>query len=156
MSYTIGVERGWENLPEMFPLYCQHYHEMSERFRADSMPVSPFNPRIDAYVDYWQKGMLINYAVRDEAGAAVGYANIYLTSDMHNQDMIAQEDTIFVLKEHRKGVGRRLTKFILADLKARGVKRASVTTSTDLRVSKLLERIGFKHVAHAMTYFFEV
>jgi ribosomal protein S18 acetylase RimI-like enzyme len=68
--------------------------------------------------------------------------------------MIASEDTIYLLPDHRNGVGRRLAKHILADLRERGVKRLSVTAVTDLRVAKLWERMGFRHTAHAMTYVF--
>lgn len=153
-GYQISIENGWENLPEVFPLYATHYREMQERLASEGMDIPPFNPRIDAYVRAWQSGELINYIVRDEDGAAVGYSNVYLAHDMHNSEMIAQEDTIFVLKPHRRGVGRRLTRFILDDLRARGVKRAFITTATDLRVAKMLTRLGFQHTAHAMTYFF--
>jgi GNAT superfamily N-acetyltransferase len=70
---------------------------------------------------------------------------------MHNQDLIAQEDTVFVLKEHRNGIGRKLIQAVHEELKQRGVKRLNITTATDLRVSKLLLRMGYKHTAHAMT-----
>lgn len=155
MTYSFAVEKGWLNAKELFPLYCEHYQEMTERFRANSMPVSPFNPRIEAYFKAFQSGDLINYVVRDEDDNAVGYSNVYLTNDMHNRDLIAQEDTIFITKEHRNGVGKKLVRFILGDLKSRGVKRVNVTALTDLRVAKIWERMGFRHTAHSMTYFFD-
>lgn len=154
-GYSFHVEQGCLNLIELFPLYAQHYHEMSERLKNDGHPVSPFNPRVDAYIDRWKSGSLINYVARDSDGKAVGYSNVYVTNDMHNQDLIAQEDTIFVLKAHRNGVGRKLVRFVLDDLKKRGVKRANVTALTDLRVAKVWQRMGFKHVADAMTYYIE-
>jgi GNAT superfamily N-acetyltransferase len=73
---------------------------------------------------------------------------------MHNQDLIAQEDTVFVLKEHRTGWGRKLIKAVHQELEKRGVKRLNITTATDLRVSKLLSRMGYQHTAHAMTVTF--
>jgi GNAT superfamily N-acetyltransferase len=51
-------------------------------------------------------------------------------------------------------MGRRLIGFVHEELKRRGVKRLNITTATDLRVSKLLERMGYKHTAHAMTITF--
>jgi L-amino acid N-acyltransferase YncA len=155
MEYRFSIERGWENLPELFPLYAQHYREMKARLEADGHQIGAFNPRVQTYVEAWQAGNLINYVVRGEDGKAVGYSNVYLTNDMHNSELIAREDTIFILKEHRNGVGRRLVKFILSDLQARGVKRVGVTAMTDLRVAKIWQRMGFKPVATAMTYYFD-
>ena len=79
---------------------------------------------------------------------------MYLTRDMHNQDLIATEDTVFVLKEHRNGVGKQLVRFILDDLQRRGVKRLLVSAMTDLRVAKLWGRMGFKEAATQMVYTF--
>jgi len=79
---------------------------------------------------------------------------VYVTNDMHNHDLIAQEDTVYVLPEHRTGWGRKLIQEVHNELKRRGVKRLNITTATDLRVSKLLGRMGYKHTAHAMTITF--
>lgn len=154
MTYQFSIESGSENLTEMFPLYAAHYQEMRDRLTRDGIETSPFKPRVDAYIAAWESGGLQNYAVRTEAGEVVGYANVYLTNDMHNGDLIAQEDAIFVLKEHRNGVGRKLVRFILDDLAVRGVKRAHITAMTDLRVAKIWARMGFKPAATAMIYNF--
>lgn len=153
MTYVLAIERGSENLRELFPLYAAHYEEMRQRLAGDGIEVSPFNPQVDSYVRHWEAGTLLNYTVR-AGGAAVGYSNVYLAKDMHNGDLIAQEDTIFVLKEHRNGIGQKLVKFILDDLKGRGVKRAHVTAMTDLRVVPIWKRMGFKPAATAMIYTF--
>ena len=154
MTYRIAIERGEETLSELFPLYATHYREMQERLARDGITVADFDARWDQYCAYWIAGHLINYVVRTEDGKPVGYSNVYLTHDMHNGEFIAREDTIFILKEHRNGIGKKLVQFILADLKARGVKRVNVNAMTDLRVAKLWQRMGFKHAAHAMTYTF--
>lgn len=154
MTYQFLIENGALNLPELFPLYAQHYREMQERLRRDGFEWPDFNPRVPAYVSAWQNGELTNYVVRTEAGEAIGYGNVYVTQDMHNSEWIAQEDTIFVRADHRNGVGRKLVRFVLDDLNSRGVKRAHITAMTDLRVGKIWARMGFKHTAEAMTYFF--
>jgi GNAT superfamily N-acetyltransferase len=79
---------------------------------------------------------------------------VYITNDMHNGDLISQEDTLFVLKEHRNGVGKKLVQFVLQELKSRGVKRLIVSAMTDLRVAKLWGRMGFKEAATQMIYEF--
>ncbi len=80
--------------------------------------------------------------------------NVYVTNDMHNHDKIAHEDALFILKEHRNGLGRKFVQFGLAELQRRGVKRLFVEAVTDLRVAKLWSRMGFKERAIQMTYDF--
>ena len=153
MNYRFMLENGAENKHELEPLYRRHYAEMQERLAREGIEVAPFSPRWDMYDRAWQGGYLLNFVVRAD-GEPVGYSNIYLTSDMHNGELIAREDTIYVLPEHRNGIGRKLSKAILGHLRSRGVKRLHVQALTDLRVAKLWERMGFKHTAHAMTYTF--
>lgn len=153
-GYEISIERGDLNFAELEPIYRQHYGEMKSRLDADGVPIGEFNMRIEAYFEAWSEGWLINYVARKD-GRAVGYCNVYLTDDMHNSERIAQEDALYVLPEHRRGVGRDLVKFALADLEARGVKRVHITPVTDLRVGKIWKRMGFKEVATQMMYVFE-
>lgn len=153
MSYTIGLEGFDASYPELETLYREHYQEMCDRLAGDGIEMSPYNPRLDEYSRASVGGWLLTIVARHE-GKAVGYCNVYVTQDMHNRDLIAQEDTIFVTKAHRNGLGKNLVKFGLAELKSRGVKRLHVSAMTDLRVAKLWERMGFKHAAHQMTYTF--
>lgn len=153
MSYTFHLARFRETYSELEPLYRQHYAEMTERLEADGIPCSPYNPRLEQYIKSGDEGWLLTFILR-HGEEAVGYSNVYLTNDMHNGDLIAQEDTVFVLKEHRNGVGKKLVKVILEELKERGVKRVSVSALTDLRVAKLWKRMGFKEAAIQMIYTF--
>lgn len=153
-GYKFALENGEHNCPEMMPLYSQHYTEMRERLSVDGIDIPEFKPRLQVYFDGMNAGHILNYIVRTDAGEAVGYANIYLTQDMHNSEYIAQEDTVFIIKAHRNGIGKKLVQFILDDLRKRGVKRVNITPVTDLRVGKIWERMGFKPVAQVMTYIF--
>ena len=137
----------------MEPIYRLHYAAMRERLAASGVALSDYSPRRKQYNDANRDGWLLHFVLRCD-GRAVGYSNIYLTNDMHNGDLIAQEDTIYVVPEHRNGSGRLLARSVHAELKTRGVKRLNVTTATDLRVSKWLERQGYKHTAHCMTLVF--
>lgn len=146
-----------ENLAEIYqelePICLEHYAEMSARLAQEGVEVSAYNPRLDQYFEAGNGGWLLTFVLRFE-GKIVGYSNIYLTNDMHNRDFIAQEDVLFVTKTHRNGIGRTFTKFGLAELKKRGVKRFSVSALTDLRVAHLWKRMGFKEVATQMMYVF--
>ena len=153
VTYAVSLEQALESYKDLEPLYRAHYAAMRERMAAQGVQMSPYNPRIEQYDKASKEGWLLTFVLRCD-GKAVGYSNIYVTNDMHNGDLIAQEDTIYVVPEHRNGSGRLLARFVHAELKARGVKRLNVTTATDLRVSKWLERQGYKHTAHCMTLTF--
>ena len=153
MSYDFSVESFEATLPELMPLYREHYAEMVERLEGQGMPQPPFAPRLDRYIDADRGGWLLTFVLRS-GGQPVGYANVYLTSNMHNGELMAQEDAIFVTRSHRNGVGRQLVEFGLQQLKSRGVKRLLVSAVTDLRVAKLWRRMGFRDVATQMAYVF--
>lgn len=153
MTYEINLERGDLNYDELEPNYRSHYAEMKARLESDGLTVSDYNPRLEQYFQSFKDGWLLNYVVRKD-GVAVGHANVYLTNDMHNGDFIASEDVLYIMPEHRNGIGKTLVKYIMADLDARGVKRILITPVTDLRVAKIWRRMGFKDVANLMTYEF--
>lgn len=155
MTYQIGLEDFRDTLKDIFPLYCEHYAEMRARLKSEGIETSEFNPRLDAYCKAAEVGQLLHFVVRGEDGAPVGYSNLYLTNDMHNGDLIAKEDTVFVTKGHRNGVGRKLMQYIIGALRAHGVKRGHVTAVTDPRVVKLWTRMGFKPAGMSMIFNFE-
>jgi ribosomal protein S18 acetylase RimI-like enzyme len=74
---------------------------------------------------------------------------------MHNGDLIATEDMIYVLPEHRNGLGTKIVRFALEELRTRKVKRVLVSPVTDLRVAKIWRRMGFREVAVQMSYEFK-
>jgi GNAT superfamily N-acetyltransferase len=153
LTYSIGIERGDLNYNELEPNYRRHYAEMKERLARDCIEISDYNPRLDQYFNAFRGGWLINYVARFN-GQPVGHSNIYLTNDMHNGDFIAQEDMIYVVPEHRNGLGRKLARYVLDDLQSRGVTRLSILAVTDLRAEKLWRRMGFKPAAQMMTFTF--
>ena len=153
MSYTVAIENLRKNYGAMEHIYRQHYATMRERLAGSGVEMSDYNPRKEQYFAANEAGHLLHFVLRCD-GEVVGYANIYLTNDMHNNDFIAQEDTIYVVPQHRNGSGRLLARFVHQELKARGVKRLNVTIATDLVVSKWLARQGYKHAAHCMTLVF--
>ncbi len=151
--YAFAQESFEQTYPEIEPLYREHYAEMKARKESLGLSVSDYNPRLDQYVGAANRGDLLTFIARHD-GNAVGYINVYVTNDMHNMDKIAAEDTIFVTKGHRNGLGKKLVKFGLEELRKRGVKHLNVSAMTDLRVEKLWARMGFKPVATQMIYVF--
>lgn len=153
MTYRYSVERYADTLEEMIPIYQAHYAELLEKLGDDAANMGPFNPRFDDYIEANDSGSMIHFIVRKD-GAAVGYANVYLSLDMHNQDLIATEDAIYIKTGHRNGIGRKMTIGIVAALKASGVKRAHMTAAIDPRAAALWGRLGFKKTGVRMTQYF--
>lgn len=153
MEYAFSVENLKATYPEMSALYRRHYGEMQERLLAQGVTLPPYDPQLERYFASNDVGHLIHFVVRLN-GEAVGYSNIYLSTDMHNGQLIAVEDTIYLRPDHRNGVGRKFAKAILANLKSRGVIRLQATALTDLRVIPLWKRMGFREVGAVMVYEF--
>lgn len=151
MTYAFGVERWADVYPEFEPLLRRHYEEMAARLAAEGHDASsPFAPRVDAYGEANDSGRMVFFTIRAD-GSPVGYAIIYVSQSMHNGDLVAHEDAIYVLPEHRNGIGRKLIRRIIAALREAGVKRVSMAATTDPRAEKLWRRLGFKPVAMQMT-----
>jgi GNAT superfamily N-acetyltransferase len=153
LTYSIALEDFERTYAEIEPLYRTHYGEMQARLASLGRTIGPYKPRLDEYLKACRGGYLLTFIARKE-GKPVGYCNVYLTNDMHNGEPIAVEDTVYVLPAHRNGLGRKLILFGLEELKKRGALRLNITTRTDPRVVRLLERIGFVPVAVQMTYEF--
>lgn len=154
MTYEFKMVNGVEWHTPLESLYRKHYAEMKERLERDGHVIGEYNPRLDVYFPAMERGDMLTFIVL-ESGTLVGYSNVWLTSDMHNSEPIAQEDTIYMLPDYRKGAGRQLVKFIMAELERRGIKRVTISPVTDLRVGKIWQRMGFKPVAELMTYHFK-
>lgn len=152
--YSIDIVKFRDVYPGVLEdLMTIHYAEMKERLEDLGNVVSPFNPRLKEYYEAGDEGYLLTF-ILEKDWKAIGYCNMYITQDMHNQDLIAEEDAIFVLKEERNGIGAKFTKFILNNLKNRGIKHLTVSARTDPRVTKLWKRLGFKEIATQMQYIF--
>lgn len=154
-AYEIRRVNGHEWHDRIDPLYRRHYAEMKARLDGDGMPIGDYAPRLDQYFPAMDRGDLLTFIVLEKE-TIVGYSNIWLTNDMHNGELIAQEDTIYILPEHRNGIGRKLAKVIIDLLQKIGVRRFTITAVTDTRMVPVWQRMGFKPLAQMMTYTFEV
>ena len=150
MTYRIAQEVGHENTDELMPLYLTQYEEMRSRLASEGIEIPPCNPRLDQYFAASRAGYLLNFVVRLESGEAIGYSNIYVTNDMHSGELMAQEDSIYIRKDHRRGIGKKLTAFVLSHLASIGCKSMRIQAMTDPRAVKLWGRMGFKPAAVVM------
>ena len=127
---------------EVMTLASAHWME-TEMYRHGQQ----FNPSREMYMGYENAGWLIQCVVRDD-GAMVGYATMFVTPSLHTQQIIATEDTFFLLPEYRKGRnGVRLVKFAEDECRKRGAVEIMMTAKLTNQAGRLMECMGYSQVA---------
>ena len=122
----------------VFALGSEHWKE-TEGYRHNQ----PFCPLFDRYNQYNQLGWLIVATARDGA-ELVGYAVMYLTPSMHTQQLIAVEDTYFLLPAYRKGRNAiELYKFVERECVTRGAVEITMTVKVTNHAGRILEYLDF-------------
>jgi GNAT superfamily N-acetyltransferase len=76
---------------------------------------------------------------------------MYLTRSTHTQKWVAEEDTIFVRSDHRKGrVGIKLIKYVESVLREFGITEIRVTVKMVNKAGDLLLALGYRHTANQL------
>lgn len=124
-------------------LAVQHWSE-TESYRHGQ----PFNPNLALYLDYERRGLFIMGTARS-IGQLMGYAGMYICPSAHTQQLVATEDTYFLLPEARKGrIGIAFVKFMEQECAARGAIEIVMTAKLTNRAGRLLDYLGYTVVAH--------
>lgn len=146
--YIIKVESYKATYEELKHLYKQCYDELVEIYSKDGRIYPEYSPWLNSYNSYDEAGALILYVVR-HGDVVIGYCLMYLTQDTRNQELITCEDSIYILPDHRNGIGKTLGKIIIKDMKLRGVKRI-VLSAINERIVNMWKTVGFKPIATTM------
>jgi len=144
MDITFAIEPVSNAWPELIELHRAHWGE-TEAYRHGQ----PFAPRLDRYLDYERIGWYVLYTARDEDAdrALVGNVGVYYAPSMHTQELIATEDTLFLLKDYRRGGNaKHFIQFVIADAWRRGAVELTVTSKND-KTGSLLKYLDFQPVA---------
>lgn len=133
------LEQAWD---EMVQLATQHWKETQSYRHGQG-----FKPLFERYNQYAKIGCYLPFTARDE-GRMVGYGGLYIVPSMHTQQIIATEDTWFMLPEYRKGwTAVRFFKFMEAEARKRGAVEVSLTIPEGIGTGVICERMGYKKVA---------
>lgn len=142
----IQAERIADCLDEIKFVHEQHWKE-TEQYRHGI----PLNPDYNYIVNAERLGRFILFTVRSD-GKLVGNCMMYLSKSTHTQKWVAEEDTIFILPEYRKGrLGVRLIRYVEDVLRNMGVTEIRVTVKTVNRVGELLQHLGYQHTGNQLT-----
>jgi hypothetical protein len=96
-GYTIQVEHFHEVLPELVPLHEAHWLE-TERHRHGIA----LKPRYDNLQRRFRAGKALQFTIRKD-GILVGHLREWLFNSDHTDTPVAEEDTLFIVPEHRGG-----------------------------------------------------
>ena len=146
-DYTFSSESLETVLAEIFPIHQEHWKE-TEGYRHDI----PLSPNYEAMIQRERSGTFLLMTVRDKDQNLVGNCMMYLAKSSHTQKWVADEDTIFISKEHRLGrVGIKFIKYVERVLKGMSVTEIRVTVKNVNRVGDLLKCMGYIHTANQLT-----
>lgn len=142
MRPAFAVERVRDCWQEVLGLAAAHWRE-TEAYRAGE----GFRPIFERYTQYEWTGNFVLFMARDGLKRAVGYAGIYIMPSMHTQQIIATEDTFFLVQEARQGRNAmRFCRFVENEARRRGAITMAMTAK-DERVGQLLLHLGYVEVA---------
>lgn len=145
VDYTIQHEYLEDVLDEIKPIHRAHWEE-TEGYRHGIA----LDPDYDYMVNAERTGRFMLFTVRADK-QLVGNCMMYLTQSTHTRKWIAEEDTIFIDKEHRKGrLGIKLIQYVERVLVTLGVTEIRVTVKTVNRVGDLLQALGYQHTANQL------
>lgn len=104
-------------------------------------------PELKLYYEDFGSGKADLCIVAEEDGKVVGAAWTRLMDDYGHVDEETPSFAISLYKEYRgQGIGTRLMKDMLALLKDKGFKRASLAVQKENYAARMYEKVGFKTV----------
>lgn len=140
-SLTFHAERLLNIIPEMELLHQAHWQETEAYRHGDGLKMD-----YDALVLEEQAGTMIQFTARAE-GHLVGNFRLYLRRDRHTGKRFAEEDTMYLLPEFRRG--RNALMFLdypKQALKALGYHKFHATVGDASPACRLLTHRGFQRV----------
>lgn len=138
------VESFREVAPELKPLHAMHWAE-TERYRAGL----PLCLNYDGMAERERAGRLLQFTVRNQAGALLGHCRIYLFTSQHSGTLVAEEDTLYLTPEARRNVhlAMRLMRYAQRCLADVGVREIRANAKLVNRADVLFRRLGYRAVA---------
>lgn len=147
-GYVLAPVRGREVLDDLKHLHRRHWDETEVHRHNLQM-----NPDYARGLELEQQGRyLLLAAIHMDSGEMVGNYGLYLTRSMHTQKLMATEDTLYILPEHRKGrLGVAMIRYAESVLRQLGVEELNVSVKLVNNVGPMIERMGYTPVATQYT-----
>jgi hypothetical protein len=141
---TFQVERFSEILDELHALHEQHFKETEVHRLGFGL-----DPNYDYMADMERRGNMIQFTARNEDGKLVGNIRMYVNESLHTRTLYANEDTLYIVPECRQGfTAVRFMQYVEDCLRAIGVREVRTDSKTINKAHRLVEYMGYKHVAN--------
>ncbi|HEX8874783.1 MAG TPA: hypothetical protein VF780_09160 [Nitrosospira sp.] len=140
-EFTFAVEKMEDIADEIKPLHKAHWNETEEHRHGLEL-----KPDYEVFCRYERAGRYILFTLRNGEKLA-GNCAMYLDKSAHTQTLIATEDTLFLLREARKGrTAMRFVSYVEKSLKQIGAREICITVKTVNRAGKFFRALGYRHV----------
>lgn len=137
-----AIEKIRDCWDEVSALGQQHWLE-TQQYRHSQ----PFKPMLERYAQYEDFGGYLQFTARVD-GVLVGYGGLYIVPSMHTQELICQEDTWYLMPEHRKGFSAiKFFRFMEDECRKRGVKEVMLTAPATTRAGVIHKFLKYEKVA---------
>lgn len=151
-SYVVQCVPATQVLKELRFMHAQHWAETESHRHGLTM-----NPDYDRVLDLERQGRYLLIVARHKvSGELVGNYGLYLSYSTHTQTKMATEDTLFVVKAHRRGrLGIALIRYAERALASLAVRELNVTVKKVNAVGQMIERMGYQPVGTQYTKLLE-
>jgi hypothetical protein len=141
---TFRSERFSEILDELHVLHEQHFAETEVHRLGFGL-----DPNYEYMADMERRGNMIQFTARNEDGKLVGNIRMYVNQSLHTGTLYANEDTLYIVPEYRQGfTAVRFMQYVEDCLRAIGVREVRTDSKTINKAHRLVEYMGYKHVAN--------
>jgi hypothetical protein len=141
---VVQAERFADFYQELSPLLYRHWREV-----ACDQDLIPLDPDFEKYLTLERNGMLACQTIRKD-GVLAGYFISFVMGHLHYQSTRhAFTDVYFVDRPYRNAfLTLRFFRFVMDDLRARGVKKHYTMRKLHLdpSIGEIWERLGYKPV----------
>lgn len=148
-EYIIQATRLRPVLAELHELHKMHWLE-TEKHRHGL----PLDPNYGFMLQRDSDGSLLQFVV-NHGGNIIGHLRMYVGTSLHSGTKFADEDTLFILPEHRTGMlGIKLLRYAEQCLLSIGVREIRADSKLTNRADVLMRRMGYQPVATKFTKVF--
>lgn len=148
---TFQAEKMGDILDELHELHELHFAETEIHRLGFGL-----KPNYDYMMEMERRGNMIQFTSRDtESNRLVGNIRMYVQESLHTGTLYANEDTLFIRPEYRQGFHAvRFMQYVEECLRAIGVREVRTDSKTLNKAHRLVEYLGYKHVANKYTKVF--
>lgn len=144
-DHVFRVERVVDILDELHKLHELHFAETEVHMQGIAL-----NPDYDFVLEMERAARLIQFTSRKkDTNELVGNIRMYVQQSVHTKTLCAEEDTLYIHPEHRRGFHAvRFMQYAEDCLKSIGVREVQTDSKTLNKAHRLVEYLGYTHVAN--------